>query len=104
MEYRTEHDSMGEVQVPVGKYWGAQTERSRENFPIGAGIETMPREITYAFGLLKLAAARANRRLLPEKMSAEKCAAIESAAAEVAAGALDAHFPLVVWRWNHRLS
>ena len=98
MEYRTEHDSMGEVQVPVGKYWGAQTERSRENFPIGAGIETMPREITYAFGLLKLAAARANRALKPEKMSEEKCAVIEQAAAEVAAGKLNGHFPLVVWQ------
>ena len=98
MEYRTEHDSMGEVQVPVGKYWGAQTERSRENFPIGAGIETMPREITYAFGLLKLAAARANRALKPEKMSEEKCAVIEQAAAEVAAGELNGHFPLVVWQ------
>ena len=98
MEYRTEHDSMGEVQVPVGKYWGAQTERSRENFPIGAGIETMPREITYAFGLLKLAAARANRALKPEKMSKEKCAVIEQAAAEVAAGKLNGHFPLVVWQ------
>ena len=98
MEYRTEHDSMGEVQVPVGKYWGAQTERSRENFPIGAGIETMPGEITYAFGLLKLAAARANRALKPEKMSEEKCAVIEQAAAEVAAGKLNGHFPLVVWQ------
>ena len=98
MEYRTEHDSMGEVQVPVGKYWGAQTERSRENFPIGVGIETMPREIICAFGLLKLAAARANRALKPEKMSEEKCAVIEQAAAEVAAGKLNDHFPLVVWQ------
>ena len=98
MEYRTEHDSMGEVQVPVGKYWGAQTERSRENFPIGVGIETMPREITYAFGILKRAAARANHALKPEKMTEAKCAAIERAAAEVAEGKLDDHFPLVVWQ------
>ena len=97
-QYRVEHDSMGEVRVPADRYWGAQTERSRVNFPIGAGIETMPREITHAFGLLKRAAVRANRALLPERMSEEKCAAIERAAAEVAAGELDAHFPLVVWQ------
>ena len=53
MEYRIEHDSMGEVRVPADKYWAAQTERSHENFPIGVGIETMPREITHAFGILK---------------------------------------------------
>ena len=96
--YRIEHDSMGEVRVPADRLWGAQTERSRVNFPIGAGIETMPQEIIHAFGLLKQAAARANRALLPERMSAEKCAAIEKAAAEVAAGRLDGHFPLVVWQ------
>ena len=55
MEYRTEHDSMGEVQVPVDRYWGAQTQRSHENFPIGVGIETMPAEIIHAFGILKKA-------------------------------------------------
>ena len=98
MEYRIEYDSMGEVDVPADKYWGAQTERSRRNFPIGAGIETMPREITHAFGLLKLAAARANHALKPDKMTAEKLAVIERAAAEVADGTLDAHFPLVVWQ------
>lgn len=54
---RTEHDSMGEVKVPEDKYWAAQTERSRGNFKIGVGIETMPREITHAFGILKKAAA-----------------------------------------------
>lgn len=53
MEYRVEHDSMGEVRVPTDKYWGAQTQRSHENFPIGVGQETMPREITHAFGILK---------------------------------------------------
>ena len=98
MEYRTEHDSMGEVRVPADRYWGAQTERSRINFPIGVGLETMPREITCAFGVLKQAAARANRALRPEKMDAEKCAVIERAAAEVAAGKLNDHFPLVVWQ------
>ena len=80
MEYRMEHDSMGEVRVPADKYWGAQTERSHENFPIGVGLETMPREITRAFGVLKLAAARANHVLKPEKMTKEKLTAIEKAA------------------------
>ena len=60
MEYRIEHDSMGEMKVPADKYWGAQTERSHENFEIGVGIETMPSEIIHAFGILKTAAARAN--------------------------------------------
>ena len=68
MEYRIEHDSMGEMKVPADRYWAAQTQRSCENFPIGVGIETMPREITYAFGLLKQAAARANHALKPGKM------------------------------------
>ena len=58
-EYRIEHDSMGEVKVPADKYWAAQTERSHENFRIGVGIETMPRDITHAFGILKKAAAQA---------------------------------------------
>ena len=98
MEYRMEHDSMGEVRVPADKYWGAQTERSHENFPIGVGLETMPREITRAFGVLKLAAARANHALKPEKMTKEKLTAIEKAATEVLAGKLFAHFPLVVWQ------
>ena len=92
MEYRMEHDSMGEVRVPADKYWGAQTERSHENFPIGVGLETMPREITRAFGVLKLAAARANHALKPEKMTDEKLAAIEQAATEVMEGKLFAHF------------
>ena len=98
MEYRMEHDSMGEVRVPADKYWGAQTEPSHENFPIGVGLETMPREITRAFGVLKLAAARANHALKPEKMTKEKLTAIEKAATEVLAGKLFAHFPLVVWQ------
>ena len=98
MTDRIEHDSMGEVRVPADRYWGAQTQRSRENFPIGVGIETMPREITHAFGILKQAAARANHKLLPEKMTAEKLAVIETAAREASSGALDRHFPLVVWQ------
>ena len=98
MGYRIEHDSMGEVRVPADKYWGAQTQRSHENFPIGAGIETMPREITHAFGVLKQAAARANRTLQPEKMTEEKLKFLSLAAEEAASGALDGHFPLVVWQ------
>ena len=98
MEYRIEHDSMGEVRVPADKYWAAQTERSHQNFKIGVGNETMPREITYAFGILKKAAAIANNSLKPEKMTDEKLAAISQACDEVASGALNDHFPLVVWQ------
>ena len=98
MDYRIEHDSMGEVKVPADKYWGAQTERSHNNFPIGVGIETMPAEIVHAFGILKKAAARANRALRPEKMTEEKLAAIEQAADEVISGQLLDNFPLVVWQ------
>lgn len=98
MEYRIEHDSMGEVKVPADKYWAAQTERSRGNFPIGVGIETMPREITHAFGILKKAAALANHQLKPEKMTDEKLSAITQACDEVISGSLNEHFPLVVWQ------
>ena len=98
MEYRLEHDSMGQVKVPADKYWGAQTQRSVENFPIGVGFETMPREITHAFGILKKAAAMANYALRPEKMTDEKCSAICAACEEVISGALHDHFPLVVWQ------
>ena len=98
MEYRIEHDSMGEMKVPADKYWGAQTQRSCQNFPIGVGLETMPREIIHAFGILKKAAAQANAQLRPEKMTAEKLAAITSAADEVIRGELADNFPLVVWQ------
>ena len=98
MEYRVEHDSMGEVQVPADRFWGAQTERSRNNFRIGAGIETMPEEIIRAFGVLKKAAAQANHQLLPEKMTGQKLAAIEAACDRVISGELREHFPLVVWQ------
>lgn len=98
MEYRIERDSMGEVRVPADRYWGAQTQRSHENFPIGVGIETMPAEIIRAFAVLKKAAAIANRELLPERMSAEKCALIGRVCDEILAGELDGHFPLVVWQ------
>ena len=98
MEFKIEHDSMGEVRVPADKYWGAQTERSHENFEIGVGIETMPREITKAFGYLKKAAAIANNALKPEKMTDEKLKAISQACDEVISGDLNDHFPLVVWQ------
>ena len=98
MEYRIEHDSMGEMKVPSWALWGAQTERSHENFEIGVGIETMPSEIIHAFGILKKAAARANHALKPEKMTKEKLAVIEQACDEVISGTLKEHFPLVVWQ------
>ena len=98
MDYRIEHDSMGEMKVPADRLWGAQTQRSHENFEIGVGIETMPREVTHAFGILKKAAAQANAELKPEKMTAEKLSAIETACDEVISGSLNDHFPLVVWQ------
>ena len=98
MDYRIEHDSMGEVRVPADRYWGAQTQRSCMNFRIGIGQESMPKEIIYAFGILKQAAARANYALNPQKMTEEKLRFIEQAASETASGSLDEHFPLVVWQ------
>lgn len=89
---------MGDVQVPADKYWGAQTQRSLENFPIGAGKETMPVEIIHAFGILKKAAALANNRVRPEKMTAEKLTTVCSACDEVISGRLNDNFPLVVWQ------
>ncbi|MBQ7597299.1 MAG: class II fumarate hydratase [Clostridia bacterium] len=96
MQYRTEHDSMGEMQVPADKYWAAQTQRSFQNFKIGT--ETMPQEIIRAFGILKKAAALANHALQPARMTDEKCESICRAADEVISGALHEHFPLVVWQ------
>ncbi len=98
MEYRIEHDSMGDMQVPADRLWAAQTQRSCENFRIGVDIETMPREITHAFGILKKAAALANHELKSEKMTAEKLNAITKACDEVISGELNSHFPLVVWQ------
>ncbi len=98
MEYRIEHDSMGEVKVPADKLWAAQTQRSHENFEIGVGIETMPAEIVHAFGILKKAAAYANNALRPEKMTDEKLDAISRACDEVISGQLNSNFPLVVWQ------
>ncbi len=98
MEYRIEHDSMGEIRVPADRYWGAQTQRSCQNFRIGVGLETMPAEIIRAFGVLKRAAAIANNRLKPEKMTDEKLRYISEACNEVIFGELNEHFPLVVWQ------
>ncbi len=98
MEYRTEKDSMGEVQVPSDKYWGAQTERSRNNFKIGVNLEKMPIEIIRAFAVLKKGCAIANNQLCPDKMTDEKLSAISSACDEIQSGLLDEHFPLVVWQ------
>jgi len=91
---RTERDTLGEVEVPVDRYWGAQTGRSLANFPIGK--ERMPREIIQALGTLKLAAARTNAAL--GLLTEERADLIVRAAAEVSNGALDDHFPLVVWQ------
>ena len=96
MKYRVERDSMGEMQVPADRYWGAQTQRSFQNFKIGGDV--MPREITHAFGILKKAAAIANHRIQPGRMTEEKLKAICAASDEVASGQLDDHFPLVVWQ------
>lgn len=94
MEYRIEKDTMGEMKVPADKYWAAQTERSHENFQIGG--EVMPREITYAFGILKKAAAIANYNL--GKLPEEKKNTIAQVCDEILAGKLYEHFPLVVWQ------
>ena len=94
--YRIEHDSMGEVKVPAEHLWGAQTQRSFENFKIG--VEKMPPELIRAFAVLKKCCAEANRELLPEKMTAEKLAAISAACDEIIAGKLSEEFPLAVWQ------
>ena len=98
MDYRIEHDSMGEVKVPSDRLWAAQTQRSHENFEIGVGIETMPAEIIHAFGVLKKASAIANNALKSEKMTDEKLGAISKACDEIMEGKLSSHFPLVVWQ------
>lgn len=95
-KFREEHDSMGTVLVPSDKYYGAQTQRSLDNFKIGE--EKMPREIIRAFGILKAAAARANFELRPEKMTEKKYRAILKACLEVCSGELDGNFPLAVWQ------
>ena len=94
MEYRIEHDSMGEVQVPADRYWGAQTQRSFQNFPIGT--EKIPMEVIRAFAILKKAAAIANNRL--GKLDEKRLALISQACDEILAGKLDENFPLSVWQ------
>jgi fumarate hydratase class II len=98
MEYRIEHDSMGDVKVPKNVYWAAQTQRSQENFNIGVGKETMPEEIVKAFGYLKKASALANAELKPNVMTKDKVKVISQACDEVISGVLLEHFPLVVWQ------
>jgi fumarate hydratase class II len=95
MEYRIEKDTMGEVKVPADKYWGAQTERSRNNFKIGPEA-SMPKEVIYAFAYLKKAAAHANHDL--GVLSAEKRDLISKACEEILEGKLDDQFPLVIWQ------
>ena len=94
MDYRIEKDSMGEMKVPANAYWGAQTQRSYENFKIGT--EKMPKEITYAFAILKKAVAQANHRL--GKLDARRCEIIGKVCDEVLSGKLDDQFPLAVWQ------
>jgi fumarate hydratase class II len=95
MEFRIEHDTMGEVKVPADKYWGAQTERSRNNFRIGPEA-SMPVEIIRAFGILKKCAAQANFQL--GVLSEEKCNLISKVCDEIIAGKLNDQFPLVIWQ------
>ena len=95
MEFRIEHDTMGEVKVPADKYWGAQTERSRNNFKIGPEA-SMPKEVIHAFAYLKKAAAHANCDL--GVLSAEKRDLISQVCDEILTGTLDAEFPLVIWQ------
>jgi fumarate hydratase, class II len=95
MSYRIEKDTMGEVQVPADKYWGAQTERSRNNFKIGPEA-SMPKEIIYAFAYLKKAAAQANHEL--GALAADKKVLIEKVCDEILEGKLDGEFPLVIWQ------
>ena len=94
MEYRIEKDTMGEVKVPADKYWGAQTERSRNNFKIGG--QQMPLEVIYGFAYLKKAAALTNNEL--GVLSAEKAEKIAAVCDEILTGKLDDQFPLVVWQ------
>ncbi len=95
MSFRIEKDTMGEVQVPADKFWGAQTERSRNNFKIGPEA-SMPKEIVHSFGYLKKAAALTNNQL--GVLSQEKCDLISRACDEIIAGKLDDQFPLVIWQ------
>lgn len=94
MEFRTEHDTMGEVQVPASCHWGAQTQRSKDNFRIGG--QKQPREIIRAFAFLKEACAKVNAR--GGRISQEQAQAIAAACGEIRDGRWDEEFPLVVWQ------
>ncbi|WP_191560189.1 class II fumarate hydratase [Metabacillus idriensis] len=94
MEFRIEKDTMGEIKVPAHKFWGAQTQRSKENFKIGA--ERMPQELIEAFAILKRSAAKVNKQL--GKLSEEKEKAIVKVCDDILSGKLNDHFPLVVWQ------
>ena len=96
MEYRIEHDTMGEVKVPADKYWGAQTQRSRDNFKIGGEKNQMPMEIIHAFAILKKSAAETNMEL--GVLAKEKSELIGKVCDEILKGGLDDQFPLVVWQ------
>ena len=95
MKYRIEKDTMGEIQVPIDKYWGAQTQRSLENFKIGPP-NSMPIEVIHAFGYVKKAAAIVNNQF--GLLSEEKMLLISAVASEIIEGKLDEHFPLVIWQ------
>src|SRR5688500_3556947 len=94
MKYRIEKDSLGNVEVPSNVYWGAQTQRSKDNFKIGG--QRMPVEVIRAFAILKKAAALANLEL--GVISQDKSDLIAKVCEEIIAGKLDDHFPLVVWQ------
>ncbi len=94
MQTRTEKDTMGTIEVPADKYWGAQTQRSKENFKIGGHL--MPQEIIEAFAILKKAAALTNTEL--GVLASDKCELISKVCDEILAGSLNEHFPLVVWQ------
>ena len=94
ISFRTEHDTMGEVQVPAEKYWGAQTQRSIQNFEIG--LERVPIEVIRAYAILKQAAATTNHKA--GVLSQEKAEAIAKVAEEILDGEFDDQFPLVVWQ------
>ncbi|MFN5479772.1 MAG: class II fumarate hydratase [Chitinophagaceae bacterium] len=96
MEYRIEKDTMGEVKVPSAAYYGAQTQRSIDNFKIAQDINKMPKEIIKAFAYLKKAAALANKDA--GVLGADKCALIGQVCDEILTGSLDEYFPLVVWQ------
>ncbi|MES9768476.1 class II fumarate hydratase [Bacillus altitudinis] len=93
-EFRIEKDTMGEIKVPKDKFWGAQTQRSKENFKIGS--EKMPKEVVNAFAILKRSTAIANERL--GNLESEKAEAIAAVCDDIISGKYDEHFPLVVWQ------